>query len=226
MSEPDYTSLWDRIDCVLEQHALPVFRRFQSPATLFQIQSAEEVMDVTLPDDVRAAFLRHNGCMSLWQGSRIAPGAHNRIFLGPYNWCDLDSMVKQWQRMNSHLLQSRRLNPEIHSAPEPWWDELQVRPEEWNVRWIPIGLQATEAALYIDMDPALQGIVGQLIDSDGSPDSEVYAPGFNEYFAALIDGLEAGLITYDEQRGFVSKPTNQEILRFFPELSLFSVPRR
>jgi internalin A len=217
----DYANLWDRIDRVLEQFALPVFLRLQSPATLDQIESAENVMDVTLPNDVRAAFLRHNGCVPAWQGNRFTSGSQHSVFVGHHNWCDLNSMLQKWQMMKSYWFESQRLNPEFHPDPEPWWDELKVRPQGWSLRWIPIGLHIDDVALCIDLDPVGQGIAGQLIRRDGSPETEVYAPGLNEYFAALIDGLEAGLITYDERRGFISKPTNQEIFRFFPELYLF-----
>jgi cell wall assembly regulator SMI1 len=220
MGGADQTAFWDRIDKVMERYVPQVFERLLPPAKLWQIEEAERAMGVTLIEEVRVAYLRHNGCKPIWRGRGFDPGACG-VFLPQYSWCDLDAMVEHWQHMKSHLLQSRRLNPEIHPEPEPWWDELHVRPEEWNTRWVPIGLHPAPAALYIDLQPAGLGTVGQIIHSDGSPESKVYAPSFNWYFTTLIDGLEAGLIRYDEKRSFVSTPTDKEILRLFPEPCLF-----
>jgi cell wall assembly regulator SMI1 len=217
MNDAIHSDFWHRIDSVLERYAPPVFQRFQPPATRVQIEKAENAMGARLPDEVRAAFLRHNGCRSYEPGNLFSPANMGSVFVSFYEWCGLELMVERWQWKKARLEADRLRNPEIHEAQDSSWDELQVRQQEWNLKWLPIGLNNTRTALYIDMDPAAQGTAGQLIYSNGS-EATLYAPGFNQYFASIATGLEAGLIKYDDEGFFSGLTGSEEVKYFFQEL--------
>jgi cell wall assembly regulator SMI1 len=221
MSNSDHTKYWDRIDAVLESQAPLVFQQLKPPASVKQISETESALGVVLPEEIRVAYLRHNGCLPAW---RLLPGPpqQNRLFVPYFNWCDLDVMVQRWQLMQSELKLSQQLRPDWYVGAEDWWNDLDVKPEGWRTQWIPIGLSDTPDTLYIDLDPGPKGSVGQMISTDGAHDgASVFAANLNDYLARLIDGLEAGSITHEGVRGFVDKATDQRIMSFWPELHLW-----
>jgi cell wall assembly regulator SMI1 len=53
--------IWDRIEAWLAQHAPAVLAGLNGPATEQELDATERALGVTLPEDVRASYRRHNG---------------------------------------------------------------------------------------------------------------------------------------------------------------------
>jgi cell wall assembly regulator SMI1 len=209
-------AFWDRIDNVLQRRAPELFAALNPPATIQQIEDAEKQLGLALPQDVRDAYLRHNGSPSAdW----LANSPHDftpDFFVNWGFWCSLEEMVRYWQGRVKNLEYMRAVNPDIFPDYAPYWDTLKVRPEWWNRHWVPIGLTKTMTTIYIDMQPAPLGVPGQVIQDNGMADAGELAPSLGDYLVHLIDHLDNGRLIYDASRGgYIDTLTNKEAYWWF-----------
>jgi cell wall assembly regulator SMI1 len=200
-------AFWDRADAVLQRYAPRLFASFNPPATAEQIAEAEQQLGMTLPQEVRDAYFRHNG----------SPRDGPALFINWGNWCSLEEMVGYWKRRVSTLEQDQARSPDIFPEYAPYWDTLKVSPVWWNRFWIPIGRTNTISTFYIDMQPGPLGVVGQVIEDFGMCDAAWKASSFNAYLTHLIDHLETRRLVYDApaRNGYTDTRTGKEAWWFF-----------
>lgn len=106
----DLRSLWDRLRRALEQHAPSVAANLSPPATEAAIAAAERELRLRLPEDLRAAYLVHDG-----QPDDIA------TLLSGYRWMPLSAVVYNARSM-------RFLAGPEYNEEETWW----------SLAWVPI----------------------------------------------------------------------------------------
>lgn len=191
---------WIAFEAMLETSVPAVKEALRPPATLDAIRDAERAMaGIVLPAAVKRAYLTHDGTTP--ERSAVSPATY--LFF-PFNcWASLDAMVEEWSNRRSMALELDQNDHYLFPAPDSSWDRLKIKPVWWSERWIPIGLSNTATTVFVDLDPAPSGAVGQLIHHPGGGDIEVIASSLDEYFETLRARVEAGLLTYDS--GWVAR---------------------
>jgi cell wall assembly regulator SMI1 len=194
--------LWEQVESLLAKHVPDMVAALRPPADPAKLAAAEAHFGVRLPEELRFAYLRHDGCY-------VESDDTVRLFLPYYRWHSLDECVAYWDILKpfyDRTFPDRDMYPDDE---ENWTDEL-VRPSLWIPAWIPIGGSGTEANLCADMRPAPAGVLGQLIETSDYP--TYHSPGFDAYLRWLIRGLSEGTIRYDMKRpGWAYAATGEPI---------------
>lgn len=164
--------VWDRLHVWLAANAPQVLASLRPGATTEQIRAAEAEMGLTLPDDVRAAYLVHDG----QTGEALFEG---RV------WLPLADVVATWQRMKG-LLED--------GPPADVPAEADVRVDYWHPGWVPLAWGGRGDLFCIDLVPVGEGSVGQLLLwwPDLNPPASVVTPSFTHWLKDLASELEEG----------------------------------
>lgn len=112
--------LWDRIEGWLRTHAPAIAAGLNPPASAGEVSATEQFLGVTFPQDVRRAYLRHNG------QSRDSPG-----MLEGWEWLSLERIRDEW-KVWKDLLDAGDFE-DIRNAANGG----DVAEDWWNPRWIP-----------------------------------------------------------------------------------------
>jgi cell wall assembly regulator SMI1 len=182
----DSNALWDRFEAMLRVHASALLESFYPPATLEQLEQAERALDVQLPDEVRAAYLRHDGCSKKWIGSLCHLGSLERV-------------VEVWKSCCG-VAEELRLTGDLMLGYQPddsAWPTLKVWPGWFHPKWIPIGVSNTPSCVHVDLCPNPAGKHGQLLQDEGMGEPSVLADSLNGYLEFLIEKVEHGVLKYD-----------------------------
>jgi len=198
--------IWDRFEAMLKVSAPALLASLRPPATIEQIEVAEGAMSLRLPDDVRKAYLRHNGSVS---GEFPRTNDSMLLFVPFHWWASLAEMTEMWIDLAASKERSRASDPDLFPLPEPFWDELKCKPVYGNERWIPIGLSGTVSIVYIDLDPAPRGVVGQVMKDTGVLEPTCIAKGFDHYLEMLIERVERGALIFRD--GWIWTETDEHV---------------
>ena len=199
------SDIWDRFEAMLQANAPALLATLNPPASEERIAEAEVEMAVIFPEEIRAAYLRHDGTSHAGQ-----IGASCLLFYPMNWWANLEEVVDNWQ-MKVRVSESLRNDDSRGYFPtyNPWWDDLKVCPVWWNPKWVPIGLSGTATSVYVDLEPAPKGTIGQLIADDGMQEASVIASGLNHYLEMLIDRVERKVLVFGE--GWELADPNQSV---------------
>lgn len=196
--------VWERFEAMLQAHAPDLLATFRPPATAAQIAEAEAAMGVQFPEEIRHAYLRHDG-------AEHRDGTQDGWLFVPFNWwAPLSEALSYWQmkmEVRDSLAQETHttLFPEANSK----WDSEKIAPVWWNEKWIPIGLSGTPTSTYVDLDPAPQGTHGQLIDDSGMQEAVWLSSGLDHYLELLIERVESGRLIYRGE--WISTSTDESV---------------
>ena len=125
------------------------------PATQQAISEAEQEMGLSLPDDWRLLYMRHDG-----------ESGHLGLFLG-LPWLPLKDVVAQWKNWKS-LEDDYSEEGNHFSLP---WAAIQER--YINPGWVPLSHDWGGNHLGVDMAPGPRGQVGQIINFGRDEDLKV-----------------------------------------------------
>ena len=184
--------LWDRLEQVLAKHAPRILEELAPPAATTEINETERLLGVSLPQDVRAAYLRHNGSI---RSAVLGP----TLFFEA-RWCSLEEVVACWSQKlrRAEVVGEGDHDNGLLPTWGPSWAKRFTRPEYWNSRWIPIGLNDVDCPLCVDLAPAGAGRCGQLIYVGNEGDGGVVkAPGLSEYLSFIADCYESNRLSCD-----------------------------
>ncbi|EEL82075.1 Rab [Bacillus cereus AH1271] len=117
------------------------------PATIEEIQDAENEMGIAFPDELRTLYLAHNG------EDKSGPG----LFFG-LPFLSLNQVLDEW-RIWKRIEEDDFLNFDAFSIPAECIKERYV-----NHNWIPISKDYGGNNIGIDVDPDQKGKVGQVIN--------------------------------------------------------------
>lgn len=174
-------SLWQRIEKWVGIHAPGIWQELLPGASEADIRLAETVMEMTLPEDFKASYRLHNGgyTLDLITEMRVMP---------------LQEIVTDW-RMLKELLEVGNWDgypPAISTQQEGQTDAIQ--PTWWHLKRVPFGIDRAGNYCCLDLSPAPNGTIGQVIDWDHEiGPTSVTAASFHELLAIFADDLEAGM---------------------------------
>ena len=181
------SSLWARFDAWLAAHAPDLATSLRPGATDEQIAATEAVLGVAFPDDVRASYRVHDGQDE--DAEPVVPVARELLSLAR-----IDQEWGVWKE----LLDSGTF-AEMKGAPMG-----PIKTDWWNARWIPLTYDGSGNHDCLDLDPAEDGHVGQMISFWHDEAGRLLeAPSFTAWLSALVDGCEAGRYAYVPDEGLV-----------------------
>lgn len=181
--------LWSRLEQQLRLHAADLAASLRPGAGESAIKAFEDVIERRLPDDVREAYLWHDGCD---MNDDFLKAQKALGIFGLHRWLPLIECQKHWQ-----------WNFDGFDGADPYacdddngaWRGWAIRP--WLASppsWIPLAERRNPTThLYCDLLPGPTGMVGQLVGEDvHGPKIWLEADGFRAYFVGLTEGLERG----------------------------------
>lgn len=188
-----HAQIWSRLETALAESAPRMLEALRPPATVLQISEAEQALGISFPEELRVAYLRHDG-----QSSKRERPFYPSLFMS-HDWLPLADLVSEWKKS----MEIARMLEEEHSEQEGSLDENgMVRSLGfWSSKWIPVGKEWGRARLFIDLHPGFRGSVGQLVQHSGEDypaDESVVSNGLAAYVSRLADCLEAGRLTLGE----------------------------
>jgi len=168
---------WTRIEDWLKANAPNALAAIDEPASDEQIRAAEIAMNVSLPDEVRNSYRRHDGQSE--RGGTIAP---------PWALLSLEYVVSKWRKQNQ-LLEAGDFDGADANAIGP------VRADWWNPKWIPFASDGAGSLQCIDLDPSPGGKVGQVIVYlHDHEDRECVAGSLEDWLNKLVGDLQSGKV--------------------------------
>ena len=198
---------WERFDRLMAQHAPRLFTSLNPPASPKLVDEVERQIGMRFPDDLRLAYLHHNGSPEVMMGNEVA-----NFFYPDYRWSSLEQVLQDWQKNCEHIKEWRSWENPEHLFPPPddeVWQimTLKIRPEHLCAKWIPIARTNMAApTIFVDMQPGPSGELGQLVawDPEIGPNLFIYSNSNRQtmtverYILALSEGMENDSVTYDE----------------------------
>lgn len=155
---------------------------FNNGADKKQIESAEQVMGLEFPADLRGYLIAADGQAISSNG-----------IMGNWDLMPLRDIVNTW-KFQKQMVKKKQFGPKNENEETQY-----VKGVWWNVKWIPIVHEATGDHVCIDMDPNVHGTVGQVIlfrhDDEHRP---MIAHSLAEWFGRIADDLESEKQEWDK----------------------------
>lgn len=184
----DVPATWQRIENWLAENAPELHAGLPLGATEEEIVALETQMEVRFPDDFRESLQLHNG---------ETTGSRPIYLIGGESLCSLKNIFENWDCF-TELLQNGDFDGNKATATGP------VKPDWWNVRWIPITSNGGGDHICLDVDPASGGRPGQVIQMwHDWGQREVLAESFTAWLSDFADDLEEGC--YHAPDGFIEE---------------------
>jgi cell wall assembly regulator SMI1 len=174
--------IWQRIEAGWRLHTSPIGPDLAPGASQQVIEEVERLLEVTLPEDVRASYRRHDGGYSV-------------ELISAMDVLPLAGIAERWQ-----ILEELRHDEDWAGQPPYYfteevvrsgWQTGSIQPVWWHHRWIPIASDSAGNLSCLDLAPAAGGTVGQIIDwNHECGPSRVLLPSFERLLAALAEQIE------------------------------------
>lgn len=187
---------WQKIEVLLASVNPHVLNALRPPASISDLREAENIMGLVFPEDVRDAYLRHDGVD--WVDELQA-----RPYLFPrgMTWMPLERVLSEWRSHSEMFFDFRSDDYADYLQELDEHPDDRVRRYGPLLEWIPIG-DGSGCTVCIDLLPGPAGVVGQLVHHDFVMGSQVIAKGFGDYLDLLISGLANGTAGWPDGRYF------------------------
>jgi cell wall assembly regulator SMI1 len=180
---------WRTIEGVLWENAHSVFRALRKPATDTQVARLAKLLPAKLPRDFVLSLKTHDGLRDSYLGL-------NRLF-DNYALLPASAIIAEYRMLC-------RLQAMAESGGSPTGADAGIRNDaHWRPGWVPI-LDADGASrVVLDLDPAPDGTVGQVIEwyFGGGLPLRLLAPSFGQWLAGLAESLSQRRFGLDEFGG-------------------------
>lgn len=175
--------VWDRLENALKAAAPDVRKSLKKGTTEAKLTKLEQKLGVTLPANLRATLLRHDGQKEDGDGDLI-PECFVDDWSGSFLLMSVAEIDQHWEEYREAVeagdFTTNRTTP-----------DKGVRAGWWNTGWIPFATDTGGALLCVDTDPAKGGTVGQVIHMrHDSGDRPRVAKSLAELLANLCDHYE------------------------------------
>lgn len=181
--------LLNKLEAALKAQSPSLTAAFAKPATDGAIRRAEESLDVTFPDDLRA-FLRCANGQKLKDGvsptgDSIVPRLHIP---------QAETEMSAWGHFLGldQIVEHTGYHRDLEEYAED--DERKfIGPVTSHYNHIILTAADDEASLALDLHPGAGGKVGQVVTINDQPDyTACLAPSLTDFLKLLIDGYEKG----------------------------------
>lgn len=160
---------------------------FNPPATGEQLAAYEKLTGFPVPEDLKKLYTLHNG------QRRSEKYGIDFFFSLPF--LTLDESMQQWKFLNAELGDYSMFNYKSHSMPPG-----HVREQYLNRNWIPFCKDSGGNYIGVDLDPDVQGTVGQVINFGRDEDTKyVIAPGLEAFLTYMLTLIRANRLSILEQ---------------------------
>ena len=180
----DTQNLWQKIQQSLLAIAPSIGESFQKPAEESQIKALEEVIAQPLPESFKEYLRTFNG-----QAQSDSP----HYFMGYNLLLPTDEIIETYQMLVEDF------------EGESIADELnpnKIQPVLWDKGWIPFTDFEATTRICIDLNPATNGVRGQVImlypGIDYQSDEVVLANSFEEFTQKIWNILDAKDYSFEE----------------------------
>jgi len=177
-------NLWQKIQQSLLAIAPSIGESFQKPAEESQIKALEEVIAQPLPESFKEYLRTFNG-----QAQSDSP----HYFMGYNSLLPTDEIIETYQMLVEDF------------EGESIADELnpnKIQPVLWDKGWIPFTDFEATTRICIDLNPATNGVKGQVImlypGIDYQSDEIVLANSFEEFTQKIWNILDAKDYSFEE----------------------------
>jgi cell wall assembly regulator SMI1 len=183
---------WARIEAWLEANAPWIRRSLRPPATEDEIRAAQGALGLALPADVIESYRIHDGQHPF----RHFIDQKGLGFFFEDNLQTLDWIVRAGERQQKYKM--------VDSLTHLLAVEGPIKRELNNPRWVPLTIGAANRTVYLDLDPAPGGDVGQVIVYIHDEVKAVrVARSFHERLLHLAVAMSLDLFVYHERLGYL-----------------------
>jgi cell wall assembly regulator SMI1 len=182
----DIVESWKRIEKWLKGNA-PNWKPLKKAATEAQIKHLEKELGVTLPEDFKLSYRRHNEAEDLFPETDIS-----------YSLIPTTQILSDWKMLNG-LVESGDFDNRKATS------DTGIQKKWWTPDWIPFASNGGGDYFCLDLKPLKKGTVGQIISvNHESGERRLQAPSFAHWLFDFANQLKAGTWKYEEGEGLVS----------------------
>lgn len=177
--------VWNRIESWLKANAENVLDSLQPGATEEEIAETEKYLGVQLPEEIKESYRIHNGQYE----NKLIGFIEGRDFLS------LNRIKSEWN-VWKELVDGGDFEGNQGEPSGP------VKPDWYNIKWIPITYNGSGDHHCIDLDPAEGGNTGQIIEMwHDEATRTVVSKSFKDWLEQFANALEEGEYEVDEEYG-------------------------
>jgi cell wall assembly regulator SMI1 len=181
--------LWERLEQQLSIHAPKLAASLRPGADEASLIAFEEKIGHKLPEDIRFAYQRHDGCNYI---DLNALGVFNSC-----RWLPIRGAQTEWENMCESIEGFTTADVCSFDESDPLWQTVAIRPFIAPPKqWVPLG-EGSGKTVYFDLLPGITGVVNQVIGQyaqSGSCSTWVIASSFKNHLQDLLLGLERELL--------------------------------
>jgi cell wall assembly regulator SMI1 len=179
--------LWNHIKDWMRQYAPELLKDLNPGATEADFQALETMIGVTLPEDFKDFYRVHNGQtptsqVTLWGSEELL---------------STQRIAEEW-KVWKDLYDAGEFKG---NTSEP---DMGIRNDWWNPKWIPLTYDGAGNHDCLDLDPAADGVSGQVIRMWHDDETrELVGEQFGQWVAYYVEDLQEGRFVYQEEYGIV-----------------------
>ena len=149
------------------------------------IAQAEAAMGVELPHDMQRFYSRHNG-------SGVFSISPYKIGGGAQRFLALGDIIELWETMV-------RIGTDFERDGDRGMQKGPIKDNYWNRNWIPFMDNQGGDNIFVDLDPADGGTVGQIVDwwHEGAV-STYLASSLCEWINEVVEQIRKGVYAFHE----------------------------
>jgi len=175
---------WQRYETWLGEHFDQGLKNLNPGVTEGHLTILERTLNNELPSDYRDWLKIHNG-----QRADSTGLLYGNELLQVYR------LLEEWFSMKKSLVAGEFSRP-AESDPKG-----AIKPEWWNLNWLPVSADGAGNFVCIDLSPGEDGVVGQIINFEhATARRQVLANSFKDYISAYLDEIEVEKYTYSESK--------------------------
>lgn len=180
----DGPDLWNRFETWLSKNA-PHLKAELNPSVAAQdLEELEKMIDSKLPQDYVDFLKIHNGQERDGEG-----------LIDTEELLSSERIIEEWTVWKG-LLDSGEF-ADYESKPDKG-----IKNDWWNSKWIPVTYDGNGNHYCLDLDPASDGSVGQIIRMwHDAAERELIAPSFKDWMDNYLTALNKGEYLYSEDWG-------------------------
>jgi cell wall assembly regulator SMI1/ankyrin repeat protein len=182
---PAVAESWKAIDAWLKKNAPELKKTLNRAASEKKVADLEKLLGAELPADFRESLRVHDG-QKYAEGDLIPALAEGEE---GYFLLSCADIAKEWRQWKDLLDRGEFAGQESGPA-------LGISDAWWNPGWIPFASNGGGDSLCIDLAPAENGVIGQVITmSHEASEREMLEVSFRQWLAELARAVEEGALS-------------------------------